>query len=147
MGLDMYLSAKRYIWKSDDSDNDIQSKLNEVMSEDLPDGMRVQEITVDAMYWRKANAIHGWFVENCQDGDDNCREYYVDREQLEELRDLCQAVLNGDEDANLEPTDGFFFGSTEKDEYYRQDLQETIEGLNKALSLPKSYDFYYRSSW
>lgn len=147
MGLDMYLSAKRYIWKSDDSEQDVQQKLNEVMKDDLPDGMRVQEITVDAMYWRKANAIHGWFVENCQEGEDDCKEYFVQRESLEELRDACQAVLDGDEDINLEPMDGFFFGSTEKDEYYRQDLQETIEGLNKALSLPKSYDFYYRSSW
>ena len=59
MGLDMYLSAKRYIWKSGDSDKDIQDKLNEVVKDDLPDGMRVKEIAVDAMYWRKANAIHG----------------------------------------------------------------------------------------
>ena len=49
MGLDMYLSAKRYIWKSGDSDKDIQDKLNEVMKDDLPDGMRVKEIAVDAM--------------------------------------------------------------------------------------------------
>lgn len=149
MGLDMYLNAKRYIWKSCDSDNDIQNKLNEVMKEDLPDGMRVQEITLDAMYWRKANAIHGWFVENCQDGDDDCREYYVEREQLEELRDLCQALLNGDEEAEgeLEPTEGFFFGSYEKDEWYYKDLQDTVDGLNKVLSLPNSYQFYYRSSW
>lgn len=147
MGLDMYLSAKRYIWKSSDSDNDIQDKLNEVMKDDLPEGMRVNQVEVDAMYWRKANAIHGWFVENCQEGEDDCREYYVEREQLEELRNLCQAVLDGDEDVNLEPTDGFFFGSTEKDEYYFQDMRETVEGLNKVLSLPKSYEFYYRSSW
>ena len=147
MGLDMYLSAKRYIWKSSDSDNDIQDKLNEVMKDDLPEGMRVNQVEVDAMYWRKANAIHGWFVENCQEGEDDCKEYYVEREQLKELRDLCQAVLDGDEDVNLEPTDGFFFGSTEKDEYYFQDMRETVEGLNKVLSLPKSYEFYYRSSW
>lgn len=147
MGLDMYLSAKRYIWKSSDSDNDIQDKLNEVMKDDLPEGMRVNQVEVDAMYWRKANAIHGWFVENCQEGEDDCKEYYVEREQLEELRDLCQAVLDGDEDVNLEPTDGFFFGSTEKDEYYFQDMRDTVEGLNKVLSLPKSYEFYYRSSW
>ena len=147
MGLDMYLSAKRYIWKSRDGDNDIQSKLNEVLKDDLPEGFRVKEVAVDAMYWRKANAIHGWFVDNCQEGEDDCKEYYVEREQLEELRDLCQAVLNGDEDAELEPTEGFFFGSTEKDEYYLQDMRETVEGLNKVLSLPQSYEFYYRSSW
>lgn len=149
MGLDMYLSAKRYIWKSSDSDNDIQDKLNEVMKDDLPEGMRVNQVEVDAMYWRKANAIHGWFVENCQEGEDDCKEYYVEREQLEELRDLCQAVLDGDDNAELElePTEGFFFGSTERDDYYLQDMRDTVEGLNKVLSLPKSYEFYYRSSW
>ena len=143
----MYLSAKRYIWKSGDSDKDIQDKLNEVMKDDLPDGMRVKEIAVDAMYWRKANAIHGWFVENCQEGEDDCREYYVERSQLEELRDLCKATLDGDDEGELEPTEGFFFGSYEKDECYYKDLKDTVEGLDKVLSLPNSYEFYYRASW
>jgi len=147
MGLDMYLSAKRYIWKSDNRDNNVQDRLNEVMKDDLPEGMRVQEITVDAMYWRKANAIHGWFVKNCQEGEDDCREYYVDREQIEELRNICKATLQGQDDGELEPTEGFFFGSYEKDEWYYKDLQETVEGLDKVLTLPNSYEFYYRSSW
>ena len=30
-----------------------------------------QEVCV--AYWRKANAIHSWFVENCQDGVDECQ--------------------------------------------------------------------------
>lgn len=150
MGLDMYLSAKRYIWKSGDGDKDIQEDLNKVMADDLKDtGMRVREVEIDAMYWRKANAIHGWFVENCQEGEDDCREYFVSREQLQELRDLCQKLLDGDEEAEgeLEPTEGFFFGSTNKDEYYYQDLKETVEGLDRVLSLPNSYEFYYQSSW
>jgi hypothetical protein len=117
------------------------------MKDDLPEGMRVQEITVDAMYWRKANAIHGWFVQNCQEGEDDCREYYVDREQIEELRNICKATLQGQDDGELEPTEGFFFGSYEKDEWYYKDLQETVEGLDKVLTLPNSYEFYYRSSW
>ena len=150
MGLDMYLTAKRYVWKAMDADKELQDKLNEVMADDLKGtDMRVNEVCVDAMYWRKANAIHGWFVENCQEGEDDCREYYVEREQLEELRDLCQAVLDGDDNAELElePTEGFFFGSTERDDYYLQDMRDTVDGLNKVLSLPKSYEFYYRSSW
>lgn len=145
MGLDMYLSAKRYIWQSNDKDNDIQNKLNEVMADDLPEGMRVNEVSVNALYWRKANAIHGWFVDNCQDGVDDCKEYYVEREDLEELRDLCKKQLAGED--CLDPSEGFFFGSAEKDDYYYQYLRETIEGLDKVLSLPPSYDFYYRASW
>ena len=46
-------------------------------------------------YWRKANHIHKWFVENVQDGIDDC-EYHneVTKETLEELRDVCKKVLN-----------------------------------------------------
>ena len=32
---------------------------------------------VEVAYWRKANAIHGWFVYNIQDGVDDQNEYYV----------------------------------------------------------------------
>lgn len=45
-------------------------------------------------YWRKANAIHLWFVKNVQEGDDNCGEYPVTKEKLQELRDLCQKVID-----------------------------------------------------
>ena len=31
-----------------------------------------------SIYWRKANAIHGWFVKNAQQGIDDCRTYSVD---------------------------------------------------------------------
>ena len=33
-------------------------------------------------YWRKANQIHKWFVDNVQDGVDDCGEYKVTKEQL-----------------------------------------------------------------
>lgn len=148
MGLDMYLSAKRYVWSYDGKDKELQDKLNDALGE-LPDGMRADEVRVSAMYWRKANAIHNWFVENCQDGEDNCQEFYVSREQIQELRDLCQQALdNPDEADELLPTvNGFFFGSTEIDQYYFDGLRESIEGLDRVLSLPDSYEFYYRASW
>lgn len=48
----------------------------------------------NVMYWRKANAIHQWFVDRVQDGKDDC-EYHdeVTKEILEELRDKCKNVL------------------------------------------------------
>lgn len=45
-------------------------------------------------YWRKANAIHRWFVEHVQDGNDDCRRAYVTRDQLAELIAACRAVLD-----------------------------------------------------
>lgn len=54
------------------------------------DGENVRE---QVIYWRKSNQVHNWFVVNAQDGEDNCQPHSVSREQLEELRDLCRAVL------------------------------------------------------
>jgi hypothetical protein len=44
-------------------------------------------------YWRKANAIHNWFVQNVQNGVDDCDIYLVTREQLEQLKEACEMVL------------------------------------------------------
>lgn len=155
MGLDMYLSAKKYLWS--EQDREVSDKVNEAVGVKGDHAKRfngaslvAKEITLDAMSWRKANAIHGWFVENCQDGDDDCQEYEVEREQLVTLRDLCKDILehpDAERDEDLEPMEGFFFGSYKKDEYYFEDLQNTVEGLNRVLELPDEYSFYYRASW
>lgn len=47
-----------------------------------------------AIYWRKANAIHKWFVDNVQYGNDDCGTYGVEVEQLKELRKVCKKILN-----------------------------------------------------
>jgi hypothetical protein len=48
----------------------------------------------------------------------------------------------------LPTTKGFFFGSTEYDEYYMSDIKSTIKGLEEILSEDVSNgDFYYQSSW
>jgi len=44
-------------------------------------------------YWRKANAIHGWFVSNVMGDEDECREFYVPMEKLKELYADCKSVL------------------------------------------------------
>ena len=156
MGLDMYLSAKRYLWS--DKDKEIAKDINEAVGVECDPEKRfagsslmVKEVSIDAMYWRKANAIHGWFVKHCQGGVDECQETYIPREKLVELRDLCKSIIenpNGWSSADLNPTTGCFFGSYEKDEWYYQDLKNTVEGITNALSLPENqYEFYYQASW
>lgn len=98
MGLDMYLYRKTYIW------NDKETKLSIKVGKDAPKYARdevekinpskVKYIVEEVGYWRKANAIHQWFVNNVQGGEDDCGNYYVDESQLKELRDVCQRVLN-----------------------------------------------------
>lgn len=112
-------------------------------------------------YWRKSNQIHNWFVENVQNGVDDCGVYEVNEYQLMELLDLCKRVQdkavmvhgqikNSEEIAELLPScDGFFFGGTNYDEYYMNDIKETIEILEKVL---EETDFekeavFYHASW
>ena len=151
MGLDMYLMAKRYISPYDPADAELTKLAKEI---NFGDGtMDVREVTFEAMYWRKANAIHRWFVDNIQDGVDNCAAYYVSTEQLTELRDLCKKVLEDPTKAmDILPTkSGFFFGSTDIDDFFLQDLTDTVERFDYLLELPEVKDhtvsLYYHSSW
>lgn len=48
----------------------------------------------DVGYWRKANQIHNWFVQNVQGGEDDCGIYEVSQAKLIELRDTCQKVID-----------------------------------------------------
>ena len=130
IGLDMFLYGVEYHSEYDE-DND---KSYYVMTKEI--------------YWRKANQIHRWFVENIQHNIDNCAMYYVSKRSLCELKELCEKVLEDKKLANelLPVGRGFFFGSVEYDEWYFSDLQETIEIIDWAIS--KEYDYFaYSSSW
>jgi hypothetical protein len=143
MGLDMYLNAKRFLWHNE---NELAEKVLEAFPE--VKGKRVKEVIVEAIYWRKANAIHDWFVKNVQEGDDNCGYYWVGREQLEELRQLILEALDKKDGTILPPCQGFFFGSDKIDEYYWEDLRRTEAELAKVLEeFPSGWDFEYHSSW
>ena len=171
MGLDMYLEARKYVSKYDYPDGWDSKKLSadyEMISQIAPEGFDEYagfgggNISLTIGYWRKANAIHGWFVENVQDGVDDCGSYYVPREKLVELRDACKSVLlvpagvnPGDtiSEVGLVPRSGFFFGSYDIDEWYMEDLKLTINIIDNALTLyPQgegdwNISFYYSSSW
>ena len=159
MGLDMYLTKKTYVknWShmSPEQLHEITVKKGGEPRTDIKPE-RISSIEESVAYWRKANHIHKWFVDNVQDGEDNCREYYVGREQLQQLVDECKQVKESLEKSNnsdtsvaeeLLPTQsGFFFGGTEYDEYYIQDLDDTIKQLEPLLQ-EESGEFYYQSSW
>ena len=154
MGLDMYLSAKKYMSRHfDPADSAKIASINELFGiagdEDVDYG--AQEVIFSVAYWRKANQIHQWFVENVQDGVDECQEAYVPREKLEELLALCKEIIaEPSKDDELLPTaSGFFFGSTDYDEYYMADVKHTADRIEKLLADPAfaKSDFYYQSSW
>ena len=149
MGLDMYLYAKRYLSSYRDNDAKAQCHVGQVFPELDNTGFQVKEVSVEVGYWRKANMIHDWFVKNVQEGKDECIPHPVYRENLIELKELCQTVLDDPSKAEeLLPTaKGFFFGSDSYGEWYINDLKATIDIIDRALELPEEWDYQYQSSW
>ena len=152
MGLDQYLYAKKYTSENFNKDGQFET-LVKALGSDIeylyPDSPSIS-IEIKVGYWRKANEIHKWFVRNCQDSIDDCRLVYVGREKLEELLDLCKQVTADHSKAQelLPRQEGFFFGSTEYDEWYFSGLQKTANMLEKCLTLDgMEWEFYYSSSW
>jgi len=151
MGLDMYLTADRYLWNFENGDEDTIESINTLFPE--IDGFNVKEITADILYWRKANAIHDWFVKNVQEGVDECQKSYVSQQDLRNLLETCKAVLaSPDQAETLLPTQsGFFFGGTEYDEWYMQNIEKTVKVLENIVPRMdtdlKGWMFYYQSSW
>lgn len=152
MGLDMYVTGKRFLWDFNDD-----SQIIESVSKLFPEigNNRVKQIEAEFMYWRKANAIHKWFVDNVQEGNDDCGEYYLTEENLVSLRDTCRAVLEDrSQAATLLPAQsGFFFGNTDYDDGYFDDVERTLDWLNTILFVNKfdtklqNWTLYYQSSW
>ena len=157
MGLDMYLNKKTYTqrWSHQEKEKTFEVTVKrggKKFSIIQPD--RVSYVIERVGYWRKFNALHRWFVENVQKGEDDCGEYSVEREQLRELlKDLSKVIDNPKEAKNALPTaSGFFFGGTEYDEFYFQKVKETaelIESLLKEAEADPEYlgEFFYTSSW
>jgi hypothetical protein len=99
-------------------------------------------------YWRKANAIHKWFVDNTQDGKDECQLSDVSIEQLLTLYNLCKKVLKNPQKHGdlLPPQGGFFFGSVDNDGYYLEYVKKTKKILKKCLKQPNE-KYEYQASW
>jgi hypothetical protein len=145
MGLDQYLQGSVFLWTNEDSEQKKADKIKELIGVEYP----VTEVKVELMYWRKANQIHKWFVDQVQDGNDDCGTYYVSEENLKDLAHEIEQALLTENTENLEPTSGFFFGGTEIDDYYWETLRRTKEEIYKLLDSPdlKKMDLYYTSSW
>ena len=120
MGLDMYLHKVTYIggqWV-DEGEAEVSIRVKDKVFPIQPN--RLRSVTEQVACWRKANQIHGWFVDTCADGEDNCQPVKVSDTELRELLGLCKYVKAHPDDApnKLPVTEGFFFGSDEYDEWY-----------------------------
>ena len=157
MGLDMYLYRKEYVstfaWTQDEKAVK-EANLHSVIANHFNIDPNMGGIYVDycVAYWRKANAIHGWFVNTLAGGVDECQPIYVSLDKLIELRELANSVvLTPAMAGDILPTQsGFFFGSSDIDEWYISDMKKTVEMLDKVISSvsPEDYPtFFYQASW
>jgi len=152
MGLDMYLYKKNYIWTGDWIKPEARQEVVVKKGGDIDTTIkpeRVKYVVEEVGYWRKANQIHKWFVDVVQQGEDDCGSYYVGRESLEELLDICKKIQadNSLAESLLPSQSGFFFGNTEYDEWYFKDIEDTIAILEEVLSDKNADNFEYHSSW
>ena len=99
MGLDMYLTGKKFIptnWENP------EANVKE-------DGFRVSERQLELGYWRKHPNLHGYIVQTFAEGVDECQN-------IELAADDLRAILAAIEYNVLPETDGFFFGNSDGSE-------------------------------
>ena len=169
MGLDMYLEIRKNEYRSkyyQDKGSDLALEYPKDITEFIPN---LTDLTISRQtnykvgYWRKANHIHNWFMQNCALRDDydnpidDCSPIEITVDKLEKLLDDCKRVLADHSLASsLLPTaDGFFFGSTEYSEYYFSEIERTIEIIEPVLKFAQHkleiedyvWEVYYQSSW
>jgi len=186
MGLDMYLNKKTYVQNWEHHDKSLKHTISVKRGGKVRDDIkpeRITYITEQVAYWRKFNALHGWFVNNCADGVDECQEIYVSGDnftellstlkQVQEVIKTSKKVVKVEKDWNdndyevtvfecedkikdlLPPTQGFFFGGYEIDDYYKDEVDRTVEVIQEIVDDINSTkenglwggDYYYQASW
>lgn len=172
MGLDMYLSKRTYVknwdWKEDNPTHHVQVTKNGDVRKDIKPS-RITYIIEEVGYWRKFNALHGYIVENYGKGIDECQEIYLELSDLEVMIEVMKEVMKSKPNEDgvvdpsapdpgdlLPPTQGFFFGGYELDEYYYDEVERTIELFTELVNEEQkseeenglwSGSFYYQANW
>ena len=157
MGLDMYLIKRKKNDKNDDSFNQVAywRKANQIHNwfvkniQDGNDDCGYYEVSRQQLQELLSVCRDVLTYANCELQEMNGGLRKIDGEWKEEII-TGRKITNTEFIADLLPTtSGFFFGSTEYDEWYLRDIENTIEQLNKVLN---DTDFekdaiFYTSSW
>ena len=105
----------------------------------------------EKMYWRKANQIHKFFVDNLQQGVDECQvSDQITKEVLEDLKGKIELIKEDNSLAEelLPNSPGFFFGSYDYDEWYFEKLETTLKWVDETIeNWNEKEELYYQSSW
>lgn len=173
MGLDMYLYASRYqskvSWRKNKDNLEYPQELKELELDIEKRNFLSATTRYQIGYWRKFNALHDYIVEHYANGEDNCEDIYLNFEDIKDMLDICKKVyedlktcpkiIKEEKGYKMEiydskvakeflpPKEGFFFGSLEIDDWYKEDIEYTIELFEKVLKLNDNFDIIYDASW
>lgn len=103
-------------------------------------------------YWRKANQIREFFASYAPELiGENIEMLAVNKEMLLELKrriNCCLTERNENISSELLPTSqGFFFGSSEYDGWYYEQLENTLPIIEEALIAINNNNLVFYGEW
>ena len=116
MGLDMYLTGRKYVGGSLQGDD-------EPFREE--DGKPVDSMNLELGCWRKHRKLHGYIVNTFAEGKDECQDIPLEGD---DLRKIAKAVRIND----LPHTEGCFFGDAEMDKAFSDEAEEHAQQFDEA---------------
>lgn len=153
MGLDSYLYAHTFVSSlyGEEGEAEFFNSIKELMQASPfieEDQLYFAEAKVQVGYWRKFNALHHYIIKNIANGVDNCNPIEFTRHEITKLVSVLEEV-NEDNAVELFPTtSGFFFGSTDYDDYYFIQVNNAKQFFSNLLeNSPKNWTFTYQASW
>lgn len=179
LGLDQWLYKETYVknWGHTEEDKRHTVTVTGPAAEQI-NFAKVSTIKEEVQYWRKANMIHQFFMGDEENGSsvyvssdqlidlhERCAKIIANCPLEDGVINNGQSLKDGEWVKNTElgkvltnvalaqellpTTSGFFFGSTDYDEYYLADIQETHDMLEELFKQPKweHSDYSYEASW
>lgn len=150
MGLDMYLEAKLHLPPYNTELAPVRHAIGQAIGytppTEKPDNdatlMEITGVTVRVGYWRKFDPLHQWFVNNVQEGHDDCRPAYIPPDVLAALEDQLDQVSDDPESAS----EHFVIEGDEP--MSESEIDYTLKIVVQAKKLQeRGWDIYYRASW
>lgn len=100
--------------------------------------------------WRKANQIRQWFVTRFdKELDAQLKIALTDHDIAALISDIEKVLTDNQLAQSLLPTSsGFFFGSTDYDTYYFDELKDTLQYLKNGFEYdPNNEQLFYTEWW
>ena len=146
MGLDQYITIRHK------STNAAYAKFNNYwkLSEEERVGKRQPKDPAKDLiigYFRKHHSIHKWFVNNIQNGVDDCGRYEIQLKDIENLKELCEEIMSHVTKEKREPKFCTDFNGVQHEIWQLDNYTVDEEGKNIIDEKLPSYDMDYSDDY